>query len=384
MAPTERCSTRASWSLGMTEYEIPFVDLKERYAEERESLLQIFDRVCRSGQVVLGPEVEQLEASIALYTGARHCIGVSSGTDALILGLRAIGLAPGDEVITAPNSFIASAASIAMAGLVPAFADVGEDQNMSPADLERRITPRTRAVMPVHWTGRIADMDAIQQIADRHGLIVVEDAAQTMGAYYRGQHGGTFGAFGAVSCHPLKNLGAIGDGGFVLSNDDEIARKIRLYRSHGLIDRDTCVELAVNARLDALQAAILSFRLQRLDATIEGRRKNVALYRQLLRQGPITLPEEKPDERSAYVIFLIQAERRDALRAYLADHGIEAIVYYGRPLHLQPATKHLGYREGDFPVAERQAERVLALPHHQCLTEDQIARIADTVNRFYA
>jgi dTDP-4-amino-4,6-dideoxygalactose transaminase len=368
----------------MTQYSIPFVDLRPRYLEEREALLAIFDRVAGGGQVILGPEVEQLEANVSMYTGARHCIGVSSGTDALILGLRAIGLRPGDEVITAPNSFIASAASIAQAGGVPAFADLGEDQNMSPVDLERRITPRTRAIMPVHWTGRVADMDAIQAIADHHGLIVVEDSAQAMGSYYRGRHGGTFGRFGAISCHPLKNLGAIGDGGLLLTSDDDVAAKVRLYRNHGLIDRDTCAELAVNARLDALQAGILSYRLQRLDATIEARRKNVALYRQLLVQGPIYTPEEKPDERSSYVMFLIQAERRDALKQHLADHGIESLVYYGRPLHLHPATRHLGYKEGDFPVAERQAARVLALPHHQCLSEDQIAHIAETVNRFYA
>jgi dTDP-4-amino-4,6-dideoxygalactose transaminase len=212
---------------------------------------------------------------------------------------------------------------------------------------------------------------------------VFEDAAQTMGAYYRGKHGGSFGQAGAYSAHPLKNLNALGDGGFMGTNDDEVARKVRLYRTHGLESRDSVVMYGVNSRLDSLNAEVLKFRLGRLKSVVDRRRANVALYRKLIKQGPIQLPAEREHEHSSYVMFIAQAERRDQLKDHLAERGIESLVYYGTALHLHKAAASLGYKRGDFPVAERQCDRVLALPHHQHLTQDQIAYVAEAVNKFY-
>ena len=367
----------------MSEVKVPFIDLKQRYIEEKEELLACVERVMSKGHFILTPEVAEFEARICAFTGAKHCVALNSGTDALMMGLMAMGIGRGDEVITAPNSFVASAASIAHIGATPAFADVRDDQNMDPVDLERRITPRTKAIMPVHWTGRIADMRAIQAIADKHGLQIIEDSAQSMGAFYHGQHGGTFGRVGGFSAHPLKNFNAAGDGGFMLTSDDAIAKHCRTYRNHGLEDRNTCAMFGVNSRLDSLQAEILSFRLTRLESVTERRRKNVLLYRSLIKAPEVFMPPCKPHEKNAFVMFIVQCDRRDQLKAFLQERGIESLVYYPTPIHLQPAAAKLGYKRGDFPVTERQADRVLALPHHQNLTESQIAMVSEAVNAFY-
>jgi len=367
----------------MDDIKVPFIDLKQRYEEEKAELLACVERVLSKGHFVLTEEVSEFEEKAAKYVGAKHCVALNSGTDALMMGLWALSIGKGDEVITTPVSFIATTGSIAHVGATPVYADVRDDQNIDPAEIEKKITARTKAIMPVHWTGRLADMNAIMDVAKRHGLIVVEDAAQTMGAYYHGKHGGTFGNVGAFSAHPLKNLNALGDGGFMVTNDDEVARKVRLYRTHGLQDRDNCVMYGVNSRLDSLNAEVLKFRLDRLNSIVERRRRNVNLYRKLIKPGHIYIPEDKPYERNAFVMFITQAEDRDRLKAFLLQHGIESLVYYGTPLHLHKAAAKLGYKRGDFPVAERQTDRVLALPHHQHLTEDQIAYAAETVNKFY-
>jgi len=332
---------------------------------------------------VMTQEVAEFEKKITAYTGARHCVSCGNGTDALMLAMWGLGIGKGDEVITSPISFVASTGAIAHVGATPVYADVRDDQNIDPAEIEKRITPRTKAIMPVHWTGRIADMDAINGIARKHGLFVVEDAAQAMGAYYNGKHGGTFGDVGTFSAHPLKNLNALGDGGFQVTDNDEIAEKIRIYRNHGLRDRDTCVMYGVNSRLDSLNAEVLSFRLGRLAAVIERRRKNVDLYRSLIKAPQVHIPPCRPHEKSAFVLMIVQAERRDELQARLTQRGVQSLVYYATPLHLHKAASRYGYKRGDFPKAEFQADRVLALPHHQYLTDDQIAYVADSVNEFY-
>jgi len=367
----------------MSSIKVPFVDLKQRYQEEKAELLACVARVLEKGHFVLTEEVKEFEEKAAGYIGIRHCVALNSGTDALMMALWSLGIGRGDEVITTPISFVASTGAIVHVGATPVYADVREDQNIDPAEIEKKITPRTKAILPVHWTGRIADMNAIMQIAATRKLFVIEDAAQSMGAYYHGRHGGSFGHAAAFSAHPLKNLNALGDGGFLATNDDEVTKKVRLYRSHGLADRDTCVMYGVNSRLDSLNAEVLKFRLDRLSAIVSRRRKNVNLYRKLIKPGPIGIPEDKPHEQNAFVMFITQAQDRDRLKAYLAEHGVESLVYYGTPLHLHQAAARLGYKRGDFPVAERQAERVLALPHHQHLTEEQIAHAAETVNRFY-
>ncbi len=366
----------------MNKIKVPFVDLKQRFQEEKTELLACVERIMAQGHFVLTQEVNEFEEKVQKYTGAKHCVSLNSGTDALMMGLWALGVGKGDEVITTPISFVASTGSIVHVGATPVYADVGDDQNIDPAQIERRITPRTRAIMPVHWTGRIADMNAILDIARRRKLAIIEDAAQAMGAYYHGKHGGTFGNVGAISAHPLKNLNALGDGGFLLTEDDEIARKVRLYRTHGLQSRDDCVLYGVNSRLDSLNAEVLKFRLDRLESVLERRRRNASLYRKLIKPGHIYIPEDKPHERNSYVMFITQAEDRDRLKEYLLEQGIESLIYYGTALHLHKAASRLGYRRGDFPVAERQADRVLALPHHQHLTEDQVAYVAAAVNKF--
>jgi len=367
----------------MSELKVPFIDLQQRYEEEKEELLSCVERVLESGHLVMTPELGAFEEKVAAFAGIKHCVGLNSGTDALMMALMALGIGRGDEVITTPISFVATIGSIVHVGATPVFADVREDQNIDPAAIEAAITPNTKAIMPVHWTGRIADMNAILDIAKRHNLLVVEDSAQTMGAYYHDRHGGTFGNANAISTHPLKNLNAIGDGGFLLTDDDAVAKKVRLYRNHGLEDRDTCVLFGVNSRLDVLNAEVLSFRLNRLKSVIEGRKRNADLYRELITAEQMYIPPCKDYEKNAFVMFITQCDDRDKLQTHLSEKGVQSLIYYGRCLHLHPAAEKLGYKRGDFPVAENQADRVLALPHHQYLSEDQIAYVAKTVNAFY-
>lgn len=365
------------------EFKVPFIDLQQRYLEEKEELLACVERVLSKGHFVLTQEVTEFEEDMVRYTGAKHCIALNSGTDALLIALWALGIGKGDEVITTPISFVATTGSIAHVGAIPVYADVRDDQNIDPAEIEKKITPRTKAIMPVHWGGRIAEMDEIMAIAKKHNLLVIEDSAQTMGAYYKGRHGGTIGHAGGISAHPLKNMNAIGDGGCLLTSDEEVAKKAKLYRNHGLQDRDTCVLYGVNSRLDAVNAEVLKFRLTRLKDVIARRQRNVAIYQEKIRAKQVFIPPALPHEEHAYVMFLVQAENRDELQKYLASKGVQTLVYYGTALHLHPAAAKLGYKRGDFPVAERQADRVLALPHHQHLTPDQIAYAAEAVNAFY-
>ena len=367
----------------MSELKVPFIDLQQRFAEEREELLACVERILSQGHLVMTQEVVDFEKRITEFTGAKHCVSCANGTDALMLGLWALGIGKGDEVITTPISFVASTGSIAHVGAIPVYADVREDQNIDPAEIEKKITPRTKAIMPVHWSGRIADMDAVMAIAKKHKLFVIEDAAQSMGAYYKGKHGGTFGDVGTFSAHPLKNLNAIGDGGFLVTDNDEVAKKIKLYRNHGLQDRDTCIMYGVNSRLDSLNAEVLTFRLSRLAGVIERRQRNVNLYRERIKAKEVVIPPDQPYEMNSYVMMITQAERRDQLQAYLTQRGIQSLVYYATALHLHKAAARYGYGRGDFPKAEHQADRVLALPHHQYLTEDQITYVAESINAFY-
>jgi dTDP-4-amino-4,6-dideoxygalactose transaminase len=367
----------------MGELKVPFIDLQQRYQDEKEELIACVDRILTKGHLVMTQEVGEFEQKIVDYTGAKHCVSCGNGTDALMLGMWALGIGKGDEVITTPISFVASTGSIAHVGATPVYADVRDDQNIDPEQIEKKITPKTKAIMPVHWSGRIADMDAIMDIARRHNLLVIEDAAQTMGASYKGKHGGTFGSVGTFSAHPLKNLNALGDGGFMVTDDEEIANKIRLYRNHGLKDRDTCLFYGVNSRLDSLNAEVLMYRLKRLDDVVARRRANVNHYRKHIRASEVFIPPDKEFEKNSYVMMITQSERRDELQAFLTKRGIQSLVYYGTPLHLHPAAQRYGYKRGDFPVAERQGDRVLALPHHQQLSEDQVAFVAEAINDFY-
>lgn len=360
-------------------WRIPYVNLGAQYAEERLELLPLLEAVLSSGMYVGGQEVDALEQEIAEYLGIRHAVALNSGTDALIFGLVAAGIRPGDEVITPPNSFVASTAAIIRAGAIPVFADVLTDGLIDPDAVEAAITPRTAAIMPVHLWGGICDMDALRAIADRHGLAIIEDAAQAMGTRHHGRRAGTLGIVGCFSAHPLKIFNAVGDAGFIVTDTAQIANRVRLLRNHGLVDRNTVSEFATVSRLDALQAAVLRLRLKKLDSNIERRRANVDLYRSLLVNVPIRLPHNKSYEFHTFVNFVSQCDRRNALQRHLTRKGVQTVVHYSTPIYLQPAATALGYRRGQFPVTERLCETILALPANQTLRREDIEYVCSEV-----
>ena len=361
--------------------EISYINLSAQWEEEKEDLLPIISRVLQSGQYILGDEVETFEHLAAEYFGVKHCVGLNSGTDALLLGLSAIGVKPGDEVITPPNSFIASTAAIIHLGAVPVFVDVKQDQNIDPENIERAITGKTKAIMPVHLTGRVSEMDKIKRIAKSYNLKVIEDAAQSAGSKYLEIYSGAWGDVGCFSAHPLKNLNACGDAGFITTDDSDISQSIKLMANHGLKDRDTVEKFGLVSRMDALQAAILSYRIKKLPEVVERRRQNARIYQELLNREHVYIADEKKDEFNTYHTFVIQAEQRDSLQDYLMTQGIETAIHYPIPIHQQPASRN--YDFGDYPYAEEQAKRILTLPIHQNLQEQQLTRISREINKFY-
>lgn len=362
---------------------VRYVDFGAQFRAERAGLLEATERVLERGDFIGGEDVELLEVELAQYLGVAHVIAVNSGTDALVFSLASLGIGRGDEVITVANSFIASAAAISHVGAKPVFADVLPNQMIDPAAIEATITPRTRALMPVHLTGRVADMHAILAIADRHGLSVVEDAAQAFGSRLAGRPAGTFGQINAFSAHPLKNFNAVGDAGFVTTNDTDLANRVRRMRNHGFLDRDTALEFGFVSRMDSLQAAILRYRLAGIDDVIARRRRNAALYRDGLASSAVSFTVEPIDQFNSYHLFVIQTEERERLTAHLTERGISTKVHYPTPIHLQPAAKHLGYSRGSLPETERQAQRILSLPIHQFLQNDDILHVGREIDAFF-
>lgn len=361
---------------------IPYVDIGGQFRDDRDALMAIVEEVLESGQHVGGPWERRLEEALAPWCGTKHVVALNSGTDALMLALKALGIGPGDEVITPPNSFVASTAVIDQVGATPVFADVLADQNIDPDAVRRVITSRTKAVMPVHLTGRVADMKPIMEIAGEFGLAVVEDAAQAIGSRYDGALAGSIGDVGCFSAHPLKNLNACGDAGYLATDRDDIADYVRLARNHGLADRNTVTRFGTVSRLDSLQAAILEFRLGRLAEIIERRRANAARYRSRLDPDLVFSPPCRNIEFNTFHTFVVQVDHRDELREHLQAKGIGTAIHYPVPIHLQPAAAALGHKAGDFPVTERQAQRILTLPVHQGLDDGQIDRVAEAVNAF--
>jgi len=360
---------------------VPYVNFPAQFEEERGELMPLIEGVFQRGEFILGPAVEQLEAKLARFCGTAHAVTLNSGTDALILGMRALGIGPGDEVVTPPNSFVASTAAIVAVGAVPVFADVAADQCLDPEAVRAVLTPRTKAIMPVHLTGRMCDMAAFTALAERHHLLLVEDAAQAVGSSQGGRMAGSFGHIGCFSTHPLKNLNAAGDGGFVTTSDPAVAERLRRLRNHGLVDRNTVEAWGSLSRMDNLQAAILGLRLERLPGVIGRRRANAALYRQCLPPEAAWVPC-RPGDRNSFHLFVVELDRRDQAQAYLAQHGIGSAVHYPVPIHLQPAARSLGYGPGRFPVTERQAGRILSLPVHQFLAPEDIRLVAETLDAF--
>ncbi|PYR46140.1 MAG: DegT/DnrJ/EryC1/StrS family aminotransferase [Acidobacteria bacterium] len=363
---------------------IPFVNLSAQHRALKDDLLNAVDRVLGHGQFILGPEVAEFERCFAQICGVRHAIGVGNGTDALVLALRVLNIGPGDEVITTPNSFVSTAAAIALAGARPVFVDTADDLNIDVHQIERAINPRCRAILPVHLTGRPADMGPLMNIAREHSLHVIEDGAQAVGAEYNGRRVGSFGTIGCFSFHPLKTLNACGDGGILTTDDPQLDERLRVMRNIGLKTREDCVEWSGNSRLDTLQAAMLLVKLPHLEDWIAARRANAREYCRLLGDVPLVrLPIEHANERGVYHTFVIQAEQRDELRAFLASRGIRTAIHYRVPIHLQPASRALGYGRGSFPVAERQAERMLSLPIYPELSRDDLAYVAAAIRDFY-
>jgi len=361
---------------------VPYVNLPAQFEEERTELLARVEAILKSGNFVGGPAVEALERELAAYHDGGHVVLLNSGTDALILAMRALGIGPGDEVITPPNSFIASTASIIAVGATPVFADVLPDQNIDPAAVEAAITPRTKAIMPVHLTGRVCAMTTLTKIAERHGLGLIEDSAQAIGSTYSKRKSGTFGDFGCFSCHPLKNLNAAGDAGFLIARDPALAARVRRLRNHGMIDRDRVGEWGLVSRLDTLQAEILRLRLKNLPSVVARRRANAARYRDALAGLPLFMPPCAREEFNTFHTFVIQLDRRDEARSFLTARGIETAVHYPIPIHLQEAAAALGYKRGAFPVTEQQAGRILTLPVHQFLAPADIDHVAAALREF--
>lgn len=361
---------------------IPYVNLGAQYLEERDELLPLIDQALMAGHFVGGEPIAALEEALKPVCGAEHVVALNSGTDALILGMASLGIGPGDEVITPPNSFVASTGAVIALGATPVFVDVLDDQNIDPSKIEAAITSRTKAIMPVHLTGRIADMEPIADIAERHGLKIIEDAAQAIASRYNDQPSGAFGDVGCFSGHPLKNLSACGDAGFLTARDPKVADAVRLMRNHGLIDRDTVSQFGAVSRLDTLQAIILKYRLTRLPSIIERRRNNAARYCRMLDPELVFFPPERQHEYNTYHTFVVQVDHRDELQAHLGEAGVGTAIHYPIPIHLQPAAARLGLGKGNFPVCERQAERILTLPIHPGLSEEDIAFVSATVNGF--
>jgi dTDP-4-amino-4,6-dideoxygalactose transaminase len=375
---------------------IPILDLKAQFAPIKDEVMAAVAEVFESQAFVLGPKVEELEKTVATYSGCAHGVGTSSGTDALLLAMMAENIGPGDEVITTSYSFFATAGCIARRGARPVFVDIDPVSfNMDPAGIEAAITERTRAIMPVHLYGQVADMDPVLEIAKKHDLIVIEDAAQAIGAEYKGLRAGAFGHYACLSFFPTKNLGGAGDGGMVVTNDKERAERMRVLRVHG--GKETYYHSVVggNFRLDALQAAVLIVKFKYLDAWTEGRRKNADLYRQMFDGGGLAVgaqpmegvaavgvPAELPERKHIYNQFVIRVDRRDELKEFLAGRSITTAIYYPAPLHLQECFADLGYQAGAFPHSERAARETLALPVYAELTHDMITEIVDAITDF--
>ena len=364
--------------------QVKYSYLDQQFAEV-EPYFEDLRRLVKSGEFTLGPFVEEFERKFACYIGVKHAIGTNNGTGALILALKAVGVKPGDEVITVPNSFIATAGAIVAAGARPVFVDCDERYQIDASKIESAITSRTRAILPVHWAGCPSDIEGILAIAARHGVPVVEDACPAVGAKVNGRSVGTFGKVNAFSMHPLKPLNVWGDGGIVVTDDDEAAAYLRLYRNHGLSDRDHVEIWGVNNRLQPVQAVVASRLLDGIEELVEARIRNARrLDAGLSGLSRFIQPPRRPTGyREVYQLYLAGATKRDQLLGYLVARGIEAKVHYPIPIHLQRGAAGLGYKPGDFPVCERQAQEIVTIPAHQHVTAEQIDYVVSSIRAFY-
>src|ERR1700704_4130969 len=365
------------------ESQVLFVDLAAQYSAIEGEISEAVSKVLREGDFILGREVSLFEEEFAAFCEAKWAVGVDSGTSALELALRAYEIGPGDEVITAANTFIASALAISHAGATPVLVDVDADTyTIDVAAIEKAITPRTKAIIPIHLYGHPADMDPILQLAQRHGLIVIEDACQAHGARYKGKRTGSLGHAAAFSFYPGKNLGAYGDGGAVVTSDAAVAKRLGMLRNYGQKEKYQHMFRGFNRRLDTLQAAVLRTKLKRLDEWNEARRQHAKSYSRLLAQSGFVVPRASAVCESVWHLYVIRIDQRDALKEHLATRGISAGIHYPIPIHLQPAYRDLGHQPGDFPVTEEYSRQILSLPMYAELTPDILRRVAETASEF--
>ncbi len=382
----------------MTEHKnVPLLDLKAQYATIKDEIQTALERVIESQHFINGPEVEALEHEIAAYSQCAYGIGVSSGTDALLVALMALCLEEGDEVITTPYTFVATMTAAIRLGAKPVLVDIDPDTfNIDPSRVEAAVTARTRAILPVHLFGQAAEMDPLLSISQAHGLPLIEDAAQAIGAEYHARRAGSMGSLGCFSFFPSKNLGGFGDGGMVTSNNPDLAQQVRLLRNHGQQPKYHCKVVSGNFRLDELQAAVLRVKLRHLDDWTAARQRNAHTYRRLFTEAElivespdqldgwgVVLPPEAPQRRHIYNQFVIRSGRRDALKAHLAQSGIGTEIYYPIPMHRQESFAFLGYHAGDFPISEQAAAQTLALPIYPELTEAMQVQVVETILDFY-
>ena len=358
--------------------------LLQQFADKEEILGKISALVSRC-DFTLGREVDEFEQSICKLIGAKYAVGVGSGTDALFLSLKALGIGEGDEVITTPYTFYATIGAIVTAGARPVFVDIGPDYNLDPDQIEGAITDQTKAILPVHWAGLPCDMERIEVIARKYNLRVVEDACHAILARRHNTFAGRFGDTGCFSLHPLKNLNVWGDGGYLVTDSEEIHERMLLLRNHGLVGRDECAEFAYNSRLDTLQAIVGNHLLEKLEVITESRIANSLYFdSQLTEVDEITIPDRPNDTRQVYHLYVVRAQRRDELKDYLQSCGIDAKIHYPVPMHLQPAARKFSYSLGDFPIAEEICQTVVSLPVHEFITREQQDYTVSKIKDFYA
>lgn len=364
---------------------IPLIDLKSEYGEIQDELRPLIEEVFRNGNYILGAHNAGFEQELASYCGVPYATGVNSGTDAILLALRALDIHAGDEVILPAMTFFATAEPIVQLGAKPVFADIDPQTfTLDPKSVESKMTSKTKLIIPVHLYGQMADMDSLLSLTQKRKLSIVEDMAQAIGATYNAKKAGSFGHLAALSFFPTKNLGACGDAGAVLATSAELHEKVRLLRNHGAKVKYEHTDIGYNSRLDELQAAVLRVKLKRLDQWNEKRRAHADFYQKTLKGLPITLPKEPNGRKHVYHLFSIQTDRREALFRHLESKGIATAVHYPKPLHLQDALKSLGYRQGDFPVSEKLAAQTLSLPIYPQLSQDALQEISTAVHSFFS
>jgi dTDP-4-amino-4,6-dideoxygalactose transaminase len=364
------------------------LEINHNYLQQQfEDYHVIFEKISKTvqkGDFTLGAEVDLLENEFAGLVGCKYAIGVGSGTDAIFLSIKALGIGEGDEVITTPYTFYATIGAIVTAGATPVFVDIDSDYNINPEKIEQAITSKTKAILLVHWTGKPCEMDSISLIAKRYNLPIIEDACHAICASYKGIFAGNLGTIGCFSFHPLKNLNVWGDGGIVTTNSEILANQLKLLRNHGLVDRDHCAVFAYNSRLDTIQAIVARHLLDKIDFITESRIRNASFFdEELSKISEISIPVREPHIRQVFHLYIIRCQKRDQLQSYLIENGIDAKIHYPVPMHLQPAAAYLGYQRGDFPVCEVTVDSIISLPVHEFITEEQLSRVVNLIKLFY-